>query len=176
VGIRTDGIRCVDDLRQRSIVDKSCGCWRWRQQCVDGSARIYLVAGGKRQKVSGRRAALILSGHVIPEGHEAFARECCRYDDCVNPAHARSGTRRESRQYQASRGTFSAPHCYAHLHKFSAARRKLTPEQRVEVAVSREPAKQIAARLGVSPDLVWKLRLRKSKPRVVRSVFEWRPA
>lgn len=176
MGTRTDGVHTLDDLRQRCNVDEDDGCWRWRMERVDGSARVHMLVDGKRTKMSGRRAALILAGKRIPAGHEAYARPACPHTDCVNPEHCRSGTRGDVRRFLASRGRWSLPHCYAHLLPHAAAMRKLDDAQRLEVAQSSESAKVLAARYGCSTDLINKVRSGERRAAPASSVFAWRPA
>jgi hypothetical protein len=134
---------------------------------------------GRLVKMRGRRAALVLSRGVnLPKGHTAFAKACCQSFDCVNPDHARSGTRAEEGKAHAAAGltkpTFRKRQA---IHATCEKRRKLTPEQVRAIRSGGKPDYVWAQELGVAPFTVWSARHGRSYKHVavaVPSVFEWR--
>jgi hypothetical protein len=159
----------------RCYVDPETDCWCWKQHTTKhGLAMVNLILGGVRKKSLGRRAALLLSGKVAPtKDHVAYPIESCFTPNCVNPKHARWGTRCQRMRQAAGRGSLSSPERIANLLRCVERNAKLTPEQRLEVAMSSEPAALVAQRLGVSAGRVNQLR-RCDEKRRAASAFEWR--
>lgn len=173
-GTYLGGIRCVEDLRLRSHVDEITGCWHCRIGLRKGISYVCLQLDGRNVKMSGRRAALLLSGVDPKPGQVAFATDTCEGRDCVNPEHARWGDTAARMQWLGRQGVFSTPERCAHLARANKHRAKLTDEQRLEVRTSSEQCKVLAERLGVTPSLISQTRNRRSS-RPAISVFGWRP-
>lgn len=174
-GTYLGGVNSLDALRDRCHVDDATGCWCWRQhKTKHGLAMVNLILDGGRSKALGRRAALMLSGKKPPAGLVAYPIETCFVASCVNPKHARWGTRSQRMQQASARGALSSPERLAMLRRLVAHHTKLTPEQRVEAATSTGPCGPVAARLGVSAGRVAQLR-RGEESRRATSVFDWRP-
>lgn len=157
------GIRTVECLRQRSFVDPDTGCWHWRLAMVQGAPKVHFQPPGADHKVThrGRRAALwLLRGHDLADGHVAFKRYTCNSADCVNPAHAASGT---PQQWGAERQRglpLVAPHVKAQrsLAAWDKRGRKVTPAMVREIRTSPDSVAKVAARLGLSQFGVWAVR------------------
>lgn len=174
-GTYLGGVNSLNALRNRCYVDDSTGCWCWRQHTTKhGLAMVNLILNGVRGKALGRRAALLLSGETAPDDKVAYPIDTCFEASCVNPKHARWGTRSERMRQASARGALSSPARLAMLRTLVAHRTKLTPEQRVEAATSTGPCRAVAARLGVSAGRVAQLRRGEEKRRAT-SVFDWRP-
>jgi hypothetical protein len=162
-GTYLGGIRTLEDLRQRCVIDAETGCWHWRLSFSQGSPRVHLqhpAAAGGRLGVAmrGRRAALLLAtGSDLPPGHFAFARACCKADDCVNPAHSRSGNRQQHGEW---------------LRKTGKVKNLLTKS-----LASDEPNQALADRLGVSKFVIYQVRNGRTHVGALpgASVFSWRP-
>ena len=161
------GIRTVEDLRIRCVVDAETECWHWRLAMVQGSPKVHFVApdGSGRRTMCGRRAALYLHrGIDIPRGHVAFAKLMCRSADCVNPEHSTSGDRHAHGAWITAAGVHNWPDAKA---KRSAASRKawdkrgrkLTAADVQQIRASSESAAKIAGRIGVSQFAVWAARV-----------------
>ena len=96
-GTYLGGIRNLDDLRLRCVVDEDTGCWHWRLSKCDGVPKVHVTHPALPRPghiMRGRRAALLLArGRDLPAGHVAYARLTCQSADCVNPSHCQSGDR-----------------------------------------------------------------------------------
>jgi hypothetical protein len=182
-GTYLGGIRTLEDLRERCVIDADTGCWHWRMAITQGAPRVHLQhpQDGRKVTMRGRRAALLLAtGRDLPRGHTAYARHCCQADDCVNPEHSRSGNRREHGQWLTKSGKVKNL-----LGKRAASRRgwdtrgrKVTPEMRQDILNSTdEPWQALADRLGVSKFVIYQVRkgLTHSAALPGASVFNWRP-
>lgn len=169
-GTYLGGIRTVEDLRQRCRVDDQTGCWHWGLAIVQGMPSVHFLTPdtAKRVKMRGRRAALYLQrGKDLPRGHVAFAQLCCHADDCVNPGHSRSGNRMAHGEWMRKTGAISglASKAAASLKGWDG-RRKLTPEQVMEIRSSPESNRAIGKRLGVSEFCIWSVRAWKTHKNV----------
>lgn len=158
-GTRLGGIRTVEDLKLRSVVDEDTGCWHWSMAMFAGAPRVHawLPDTGREVTMRGRRAALYLEqGHDIPAKHIAYARHCCKSDDCVNPAHSRSGTKAQWGKWLTKTGkTKNLPSkCVAARKGWDKRGRKLTPEDVADIRSSKDSIVKTARRLGVSTGAV----------------------
>lgn len=170
VGTYLGGVRTVEDLRQRCRIDHETGCWRWgmtvsKEANNNGAGRpkveVLNPDTGKKTVMSGRRAALVLErGKDIPKGHVSFAKACCKWDDCVNPAHARSGSRHEHGEYLRRTGRVRGLNGSREaMIKRAKTLRRLTAEQVIEIRrCCNVPAKVYAERFGVSEFTIWAAR------------------
>lgn len=184
-GTYLGGIRTLEDLRQRCVIDADTGCWHWRLSFSQGSPRVHLqhpAAAGGRLGVAmrGRRAALLLAtGSDLLPGHFAFARACCKADDCVNPAHSRSGNRQQHGEWLRKTGKVKnlLTKSLASRRMWDQRGRKVTPAMRDEILASDEPNQALADRLGVSKFVIYQVRNGRTHVGALpgASVFNWRP-
>lgn len=145
------GIRSVECLRQRSRVDEETGCWVWGLGTSTAGAEMCIVLNGKSIRCRGRRAAVMLkTGAQLPRGHVAFAKNCCHTHTCVNPDHARSGSRVEHGKIMTSRGVMSTLSRISTAHRNGRAAGKLTMDEARDIRSSDEPVPVLAERYGVS--------------------------
>lgn len=183
-GTYLGGIRTVECLRQRSRIDPITGCWHWGLSLTRGVPILHMVTPdtGRKAKFRGRRAALYLArGSDLPDGHWAFARMCCTSEDCVNPAHSRSGTRKAFGEWLAKSGRIKGGKRSEQSRSVWDKRgRRLTPEMVREIRGSTDTTHALAKRMGVSQCAVWLARRGKTHAHVglagvkVASVFDWR--
>ena len=172
-----NGIRDEKGLRDRSQVDPVTDCWRWTMCLCGGYPKLQIILpDGSKKRCYGRRAALIVKlGRDPGMGVVACATGECKYIDCVNPSHARAGTKSEALTAAGLRGAYSTPTRLARLNALSQAKRKVTIDQSREIAVSDESDASIAQQYGISRQYVKVIRDggvgRRSAP---TSVFEWR--
>ena len=183
-GTHLHGIRTLDDLRQRCVIDTDTGCWHWRLALSQGAPRVHLAhpcLGPGRHVMRGRRAALLLArGRDLPAGHVAYARLCCASDDCVNPAHCQSGSRDAHGRWLHDSGRVKNLITKVRASRAAWAKRgrKITPELRERILASTESTYALARDIGVSQFAVWAVRKGHAhKPHLAQaSVFTWRPA
>lgn len=157
-GTYLGGIRSTEDLRLRCRVDEITGCWHWSLSVCNGSPKVHFSLEGRKYTMHGRRAALCLQrGGLMPAAHVAWAHRCTS-GDCVNPSHARSGTKAEWGRWLASTGRLRGlPTKIAAADQARAKRRNLVQPD-VLAAIQASPEETIvalAARLGVSRHAVW---------------------
>lgn len=110
-------IGTLADIKNYCTVNEA-GCWVWKggysQQGYVPVAHIgkqFMPGLGKTQRTfSAYRAAWLLSGKKIPDGHVVY-RHVCLDHQCVNPAHCKTGTKAEMHaRYSASGKNKGQPH------------------------------------------------------------------
>lgn len=131
-------------------VDQSGGpdaCWPWTGGSdTHGYGHTTDFIGDRRVNQKAHRVSYrIASGRAIPAGMQVL--HSCDNPPCVNPRHLRLGTVRDNMNDKMARGRNVAP-------------AKLTLEQVAEIRASTEPQKVVAARYGISPSNVSRVRTR----------------
>ena len=183
-GAHLGGIRTLEDLRLRCVVDDVTGCWHWRLSKCAGVPKVHVTHPALPRPghiMRGRRAALLLArGRDLPKGHVAYARLTCTSPDCVNPAHCQSGTRDDHGRYLSQSGRVKGL-----LSKVKSSRamwdrrgRKVTPEIRTHILSSDASTYALARELNLSQFCVWSVRKAGGNAGVhlpQASVFTWRP-
>lgn len=178
-GTYLGGVWSVEDLRKRCRIDDETGCWHWSLRIADGAPMVKVCINGIRRPLRGRAAAIALSrGAYLPAGHLAWARAQCKSSDCVNPAHAKSGTKKQWGADLAASGCLKGlPQKVLAGRAAGRGRRALTPEQVALVKASDKTHVALAAELRVSKSLVADVRLGKryvdDRPLPGASVFAW---
>lgn len=102
---RRDGIRSLQCILDRCIVDDE-GCWEWRGAMSSGTARCYLPGGviGKRSRVtSARLVAWVLKNGPVRGDQVIYRKPDCSNPRCVNPDHAKKGSRGQQCKTAAKR-------------------------------------------------------------------------
>lgn len=170
-GMRTDGIRTVEDLMARCWVDPDTGCWHWRF-ARDSKALPSLRLAPLNRTVSLGVAACYFATGAAPKPGQMW--HCtCTTPNCANPEHRRAGDR--SSQMRAASLT-RTPLQRARISAGKRAASHLTDGQRAEIAGSTEILRVLAERYGVSVSGAQKLRTaRAPDPKAGFSVFSWRP-
>lgn len=145
------GVRSVEDLLLRSVVEEETGCWLWSQSKTKAGAAKVCVWNhekGRTTMAVGRRVALELQrGKPLPKGHMTWAKKHCPNAHCVNPDHARSGNRKAYGEWQSKSGLLSG------RRRSIASRRSravLDMQKAREIRYSDERREDLAARYGVS--------------------------
>ena len=181
-GADLGGIRTLEDLRVRCVMDEETGCWHWRMSMSQGRPRVHIMHPVSHEGVNmrGRRAALVLAtGQDLPPLHFAFARLCCTSDDCCNPDHARSGNREAHGEWLRKSGKVKGlpSKMAASRRTWDKRGRKITAAMRQEILHSNESQISLARKFGVSNFVIWQVRqgLTHRKLAAGASVFVWRP-
>lgn len=147
------GIRTLEDLRLRSVVDDITGCWNVRSFARYGG--VYLWFAPLDCTVSLTKAmAYLITGDKAPKGKLWWPT--CHNTGCGNPAHRQLGTWSEMRRALHPSMT---PLQRARITLATRARsRHFSPELRHEIITSSLPASVIAKREGMDLALVCRIR------------------
>lgn len=178
-GTDLGGVRSVAALMDRCRVDPITGCWIWALSKHAGIPRVHLVLpDGSKHTQRGRRAALMLKhGCELPSGRFVWQTSSCNSIDCVNPDHARSGSRKQWGAWVAQDGRLKGlPTKVRAAH--DARKTKATPEIVAAILADAQASQQqLAQRLGVSRYTVWTVRKRGGAPirlAANASAFNWK--
>ena len=104
-GAYLGGVRDIESLRQRCVIDDITGCWHWSLSIDKGAPMMHVrLRDGTRKKMRGRRGAAYLSGRDLKPGQVAYACNGCETLDCCNPNHAKVGNRSQHGKWLAGSG------------------------------------------------------------------------
>lgn len=139
---RHDGIRTIEDLKRRCVVDPDTDCWVWQGATHNRSSRIWLPGIGP---VSMNTALpVLMTGERPPKG--AIYVPTCGNTNCGNWAHRRLGSRRELMRMLRP----VLPE--SHRQNLAAAKRasigRYSVAAHVDIMTSTEPARVLGARWG----------------------------
>ena len=129
------------------------GCMLWPRGMDNGYGRLNY----RGAPVRAHRLICILV-HGEPPTSKHHAAHSCGNPSCVNPKHLRWATPSENSFDRDHHGTM--PHGETHWN------RRLTEQQVLDIAQSREPVKQIMRRLGVGERTVYDIRQGRTWSRV----------
>jgi len=172
-GTHLDGIRTVDDVRERCVVDHDTGCWHLRggrggKPMVPGRPQKIWIHG--RGCISAPKAVWELDhGKPMPKGRRAV-RTCDSFD-CVKPAHIRAMTHSDAQRRIIGGWHDMTPARQAQLVRICHMRRRFTPEQVAEMRHSTETAVALARKFGCRAEQVRDVRNRKTYRDPVASVW-----
>lgn len=161
------GVRTLDDLRARCVVDADSGCWVYQ------GARA--ASGGGNVWIDGTAASLGAAVCRLVRGRPPQPGEVwhsvCGDKRCCNPRHRRAGTKRTM---MLAAGVKRTPD---HLARMAARKTKLTPEQVAWIRSAVDlPLPEVAAATGISVGHACSVRSGRRVPgRHGASVFTWRP-
>lgn len=163
-GLRHGGVRTIDDLKNRCVVNEDTGCWEFQGARSAGKnggihvvPAVWLPEFG--QVVTGMKAAAILTGKVAHDAPKTtLVWRSCRCRTCLNPEHLKTGTRKQWGADMVARGAMSGPWRKAANIKGAKARRKLTDEEAREILHSTDTCEQAGAKYGVSKSTVSRIR------------------
>lgn len=133
--------------------ENEAGCWIWSATTNWGGYGQFYLGG---RLVGAHKAAHQLFKGPVPDGVEVC--HTCDVRNCVNPAHVFIGTKSDNMKDAAEKGRLA--------HRTA----KLTSEQADEVRRSTERGVDIAKRLGVSQNIISRIRRGQSyeKPHALR--------
>jgi len=93
-----NGVRTIEDLRLRCVVDEITGCWLWRGAFTQGVGAVWLPELGKTRTI--RSAAQVSDvPHVVDKLQGAGVRAlppCIEFGKCGVQARAQPGARQGS--------------------------------------------------------------------------------
>lgn len=166
---RQDGVRTLEDIRIRCVIDGETGCWIWRgafsvKRCGHATPRVWM-SNEKRSEVAGR-AAWLLSGRKIKPGQVVW-RSVCTNTRCINPEHGKAGARTQMMvefvadgrlRGNPKRALVNAKNCARQLLSVETVRRAeamfaagaMQKDVRRELGISQAPAARI--RNGLHPN------------------------
>lgn len=173
------GIRTLEDLRQRSVISPGCTCWKRPVTLVERKARgddpTVWVAELQQALAMGSAVYFLQHGRRLRRGN-VYARTCDTWG-CANPEHRKVMT------YATLCRKNSRPLSLERKLQIAATRRRnsrLSEDDITAIAESTEPARDVAARYGISKAYVYMLRRGewRQKPTLLpaASVFAWRAA
>lgn len=172
------GIRTIDDIRQRCVIDSGTGCWVWAGYREPRSGRPAMrmeVEPGRHRCVRLSIALhLIKTGRPPNQGARVYYPTVCRDMACCNPEHHKLLTKGQINKLVGG-------HSAASRAKIAAAnfgKGKLSMQDRAEIIGSDRPLTEIMERYGISLGYASELRrgLVGARPMPGSSVFAWRPA
>lgn len=140
--------------RIRSNCTEDADCWIWQRYCDPHQMPILSI---NHMPMAVRRAVWIVKHGEVQDGFEIV--HTCGRTRCVNPAHLESITMAERRKRlgEAARGRASVAMVKTHR-----AMGKLDMEKAREIRSSDETGQVLAAKFGVTPQLVSLVRRGKS--------------
>lgn len=132
VATKTLHLRLIENIS----VNASTGCWDWTGYILpEGYAQFNLSA--KEGWVRAHRKSFELFYGTIPEGAHVLHR--CNNKRCVNPLHLYAGTNKDNCADRIAAGT---------------QRGKLTPDDRLDIAISTLTVRELATQYNVGEEYV----------------------
>lgn len=162
------GIRTVRDVKLRCHVPPhSCGCWEWRGALDGAGYPTMWIPELQRALRVGQALCFLVHGREIERGF-TFAPTKCGRRDCANPAH-RSEVKRN--YHNIGKPCSSLRAAQVALGKRQAS--KLSDAAVAEIRSSNETVRVAAAKWGIDPSYVSKIRRFESRSPVVHgaSIF-----
>lgn len=175
-GTILDGIRCLETLKAKCVIDRQSDCWLMRK--ADGSMappqhRVQFAVD-RRSYLAARLAwQLAHPKYTLPKGHVVW--RCCDSPACVNPDHLRGGPKLLWGQHVAARGIFKTPEKREAAIKASRGRCVLTPELRQWLLESSQSNTDAAHGLGIGHTRASQIRIaaRRLTSTAPASVFDF---
>lgn len=175
------GIRTLEDLRARSVIDAETGCWTYqvRQRPArreDWGVNIWLSDLQRCDTL--QRAAWLLAGRPMGKARDWAVWRTCNNLLCCNPAHLKAGTREQMGAWMERRGTLRGDPRRRAINRritLESGRCVLTQELADWIRESGQSGLAVAHALGVSRTAVSRVRLGQTWVRTLpgASVFSW---
>lgn len=166
--VKNFGITMLKHLKDRSVVTDD-GHWLWSLGSMHNDGKTPLVSVGKAckkvpnlagKRAAGRRVAHLLNGGELKSGWVVYST--CNHPMCLSPHHVAAGPREEAVSHAVESGAFRTPAKRAAHTKNGEAKRKLTDQQAREVAAMSGTVVEIAEKMGVSREVVRRIRRRET--------------
>lgn len=164
------GIRSLEDIRQRCVVEDGTGCWLWKG-AVAGTTPSMRIAALEASVGAGVAICFFTTGRR-PE-HGVVWHRTCTTQLCVCPAHRQAGTRKTQMAFQE--GIAIRPAHRARIAATKRARSRLTVELVEHIRSSEATGIAVAREVGISVSHACRIRRREAWHRTDGSVFGWRP-
>lgn len=172
-GAYLGGIRTVEDVRLRCVVDDCTGCWRMRRSDGTWARPDHNLHAGPGKKSLAARVTYELAypGRLKP-GWVVWRH--CDSEWCLNPLHLRSGTKAQWGQHVIRRGIYKTPAKVACGRAAGRARRLLSDELITWLMESEQGHTEAAHGLGITPSRAQQIRAKaKMKRSPAASVFDF---
>ncbi len=183
-GTHLGGIRTLEDLRGRCVIDSDTKCWVYRVTRQPHSREAWDInvwLSEHRRSETLQRAAWLLAGRELSRGPRWSVWRTCDDAACCNPAHLLAGTRHEMGAWMQRTGRMRGLPERAAINqriKLASGTCVLTHELADWIRDSSQTGRAMAHALGCSPQVVSRVRLGRTWKRTLpaASVFHWRPA
>jgi hypothetical protein len=175
------GIRTLDDLLDRCVVDKITECWVYRVQPHPLAKRKHptqVWMADLKTLYSPARAAWLLSGRPKGQSKDWTVWRTCETQYCCNPTHSLAGTRKAMGKWVKKTGHWRGnPRRSAvnRLVQIASGRSVINHEIADAIRKSDKKGVELAKELGVHPSVISNVRTGKTWNTVSNaSVFVWK--
>lgn len=151
-GTRLDGIRSIEHIEARCVIDHDSGCWRMRKADGTFAGQHHVVQHAETGKTYNAARLSWMLAHPkskLPARNGVVWR-CCGTPECVNPDHLRGGPKLMWGQHCKGSGILKTPAKRASAIKASRSRCVLTPELRQWLLESTQNNTDAAHGLGIA--------------------------
>lgn len=159
-GTILDGLRRLEDIQARCVMDRESGCWRMRKANGTFAGPHHVVVNALTGKTTNAARLAWTWAHPrysLPRGGVVW--RCCGTPECVNPDHLRGGPKLMWGQHCKGSGILKTPAKRASAIKASRSRCVLTPELRQWLLESTQNNTDAAHGLGISHTRVSQIRI-----------------
>lgn len=151
-------------ILDRCRIDPDTGCWIWSGAISAGHyprvwAPDHTRLSGRMCTQAGTRGVWHAhTGRPIPQGWRVYHAHCAD-QLCLNPAHLRCGPTADWGKTVAQHGIWKRQRTRIEANRaIGRARSHVTPELAAEILASHETGAALAARLGIGPGVISKVR------------------
>lgn len=165
------GIRDIDGLKRRCIVDDETGCWNYRggDPNVDHSVSVYL-ASERRVTTLGSAVGWLISGKKTPKGKNWVA--ICDNSRCGNPEHRRLKPLGHHMLIKQAAKSIKRSALYrAKMAEAAKAWRKVDDAQVAEIRAASGSCSEIGRAFGISESQASKIRRGNARTTAATGMF-----
>lgn len=175
------GVRTLEDLRVRCLIDDITGCWNYQVRTLPDRQRAWganIWMSDLQKSETLQRAAWLLAHGKLGAARDWNVWRTCGNRMCCNPGHLKAGLRRQMGAWQVQDGSLRGNPVRGAINrraKMTAASTVLSFELADWIRESSQTGLAVAHALAVSPQTVSRVRLGQSWVRTVQaaSVFSW---
>ena len=153
------GVRTLEDMRDRCVVDDVTGCWLWRSGTTgDGQPKVHAVVDGKVMSTTGGRVVWTLARGPIPPKHVVYRPRCSKL--CLNPTHLRCGPKAKAGEILSATGRLRGDPRRSIINQRNRCSTKviLDLDKARAIRASNESALELAIRYGTSKTTILDVR------------------